>query len=220
MVALRDEFLRVYETRQCRLTEVLREFILYKAASQQELASFAVDWTIASLAHSPRCSVIESLFYVSVDLMYFSTDHAAKHFNESAGRRLYGETIRKYEELIPAFREIMFACVQSLANCSMEGSRQTPLRSIPGPLGILTTLRFNCVEHAKPYELRNLILVCVPICHCAKNDRLGGSAFKDIDKWILALSNVAASIFRSLEELVRAGKLVERNGKIVRPTGE
>ena len=173
MVTQRDEYLAVEMRRLHRLTEVLSAYLLYKPDYQKDLADAAVAWALASLADSPRCSEIESHFHLFVDALYFSTDDAMRLFSERDRCIYFSDAFKERERQLPAFREIMGACVRSLSTLDAKHPRRVMA-------DILAAVGPGPIEQANAPDLPELILHCTMFCKANNCYRLGAPAIQGV----------------------------------------
>jgi len=216
-MALRGRLIAAEESRLGRLAEVLDRYAAYPGEDQRNLADVAVDWAVASLAASGRCSDIESHFHRMVDAMYASIDyggdgaprHGERPLAADERRQLFETSWAALDRDMPLYWEIMGASARSLRDL---GERH-PCRLL---FEVLSDVRRHYIEHAHVGRLRELIVRCVAMCKANALYRLGGGPLEDVMETQRLVADAATKVSESVEEAVRRGELYVKDGEIRR----
>ena len=192
-----DQAAMVEEARSCKLGETLNEFLSLEPRYQESLAGSALDWTLTSLARSPRRREAESAFWAAVEFLYVGTNDASRKFSDKDRGVMSLEAAKRFQQWVPAVVEIIGDCVRANA-VREQGAVRRAFEEI-------LYLRTQLIQHARAADLRELVGACVALCSSLCGNVLSDAEVSDLDNRMAAVQSVMGQIATWVQELLAAG---------------
>jgi hypothetical protein len=152
--------------------------------------------------------------------MYSASDHAKAHLDDAERDRLFAEANDEFNRQVAILYGAQGSIMPTAASILAQLGKTNPFREMAD---ILSQVRQICIEHADAARLRDLIEDCVAVCKAVSkaNDRhrRGQKVLDEVDELVQRYSHLtktAKTVLDSIFELIRSGKLVVRNGKVIR----